>query len=136
MRRGKPTRNPAADPLRPEHQQITRAMELVAASKLRRAQERVLASRPYAERLEAMIARPVALRATAEARRIPLLAAARGQNSGVIVITPTAAWPARFNTNIMRRASRFILSEASTPVAASSPIGKKARDFWSARGST
>ncbi|HKG26211.1 MAG TPA: F0F1 ATP synthase subunit gamma, partial [Thermomicrobiales bacterium] len=55
--------------------QITRAMEMVSASKMRRAQQRVLASRPYAERLRAVIGDLASLQADREAlTTFPLLA--------------------------------------------------------------
>ncbi|MDQ6908563.1 MAG: F0F1 ATP synthase subunit gamma, partial [Chloroflexota bacterium] len=53
--------------------QITRAMEMVAASKMRRAQQRVGASRPYSERLRAMLADVAAAASGADAQEYPLL---------------------------------------------------------------
>ena len=69
--------------------QITRAMEMVAASKMRRSQQRVLASRPYAERLEAMIGDLAALHLDAESEAaFPLLAHREIKKLAVLLVTP------------------------------------------------
>ncbi len=109
--------------------QITRAMEMVSASKMRRAQQRVTASRPYADRLQGVIADLAALQVDAEdLRQFPLLQQREIKNVGVIVITPDKGLTGPLNSNILRRASRYILSEANTPVRVIAS-GKKARDF-------
>ena len=109
--------------------QITRAMEMVSAAKLRRAQQRVLASRPYAERLQAVIADLAALNLDPEqAAAFPLLQQREVRRSAVILITPDRGLTGALNSNIIRRASRYVLGEAGVPVEVIA-AGKKGRDF-------
>jgi F-type H+-transporting ATPase subunit gamma len=109
--------------------QITRAMEMVSASKMRRAQQRVLASRPYAERLQGVIGDLAALQADRETlAQFPLLAQREIKEAAVIVITPDRGLTGPLNSNILRRLSRYILHEAGVPVRAVA-LGKKGRDF-------
>jgi F-type H+-transporting ATPase subunit gamma len=109
--------------------QITRAMEMVSASKMRRAQQRVLASRPYADRLQGVIADLSALQIGAdELARFPLLQQREIKRSAIILITPDKGLTGALNSNILRRASRYILNEAGVPVEIIA-AGKKGRDF-------
>lgn len=109
--------------------QITRAMEMVSAAKMRRAQQRVLASRPYSERLQAVIADLADLNLEAEGdASFPLLAQREIKRAAVIVITPDKGLTGALNSNILRRASRYILTDAGVPVEVVA-TGKKARDF-------
>ncbi|MDP9473423.1 MAG: F0F1 ATP synthase subunit gamma [Chloroflexota bacterium] len=109
--------------------QITRAMEMVSASKMRRAQQRVVASRPYAERLQTVIADLSALQIDPEEMRaFPLLEQREVRRSAVILITPDKGLTGALNSNIIRRASRYILSDAGVPVEVIA-TGKKGRDF-------
>jgi F-type H+-transporting ATPase subunit gamma len=109
--------------------QITRAMEMVSAAKMRKAQQRVLASRPYAERLRAVIADLSAATADPEVlQQYPLLADREVKGAAVILITPDRGLTGALNTNIIRRASRYILGEAGVPVEVIA-AGKKGRDF-------
>ncbi len=109
--------------------QITRAMEMVSAAKLRRAQSRVLASRPYAERLQAVIADLAALNLDPEqATTFPLLQQLAVRHSAVILITPDRGLTGALNSNIIRRASRYVLGEAGVQVEVIA-AGKKGRDF-------
>ena len=104
-------------------------MEMVSAAKLRRAQQRVLASRPYSERLRTVIADLAALNLDAESRtEFPLLEQREVRRSAVIVITPDKGLTGALNSNLLRRASRYILSEAGVPVETVA-AGKKGRDF-------
>lgn len=109
--------------------QITRAMEMVSAAKMRKAQQRVLASRPYADRLRAVIADLSAATADPEVlQQYPLLAEREIAGAAVILITPDRGLTGALNTNIIRRASRYILAEAGVPVEVIA-AGKKGRDF-------
>jgi F-type H+-transporting ATPase subunit gamma len=104
-------------------------MEMVSASKMRRAQQRVLASRPYAERLRAVIGDLASLQADREAlTTFPLLAQREIKHSEVILVTPDKGLTGPLNSNIIRRASRYILNEAGVPVRVVAS-GKKGRDF-------
>ncbi|MBX3070256.1 MAG: ATP synthase F1 subunit gamma [Thermomicrobiales bacterium] len=109
--------------------QITRAMEMVAASKMRRAQQRVTASRPYAERIEAMISDLAALQLDAEQlAAFPLLAKREIKNIEVLLVTPDKGLTGPLNSNILRRAGKFILEEAEAPVKVVA-VGRKGSEF-------
>lgn len=104
-------------------------MEMVAASKMRRSQQRVLASRPYAERLEAMIGDLAELHLDgAEPDAFPLLAHREVKKVAVLLVTPDKGLTGPLNSNILRRAGRFVLSEAGAPVEIVA-VGRKGRDF-------
>jgi F-type H+-transporting ATPase subunit gamma len=111
--------------------QITRAMEMVAASKMRRAQQRVGASRPYSERLRAMLADVAALVSSAEAHEYPLLRQRPVRRAELILVTGDRGLAGSLNSNIIRRATRFLVDEADkenieTQIVA---VGRKGRDF-------
>jgi F-type H+-transporting ATPase subunit gamma len=109
--------------------QVTRAMEMVSAAKMRKAQQRVLASRPYSERLEAVIADLAALKLDPEnTAAFPLLQQREVKRAALILITPDRGLNGALNSNINRRASRYILTEANVPVEIIA-AGKKGRDF-------
>lgn len=104
-------------------------MEMVSASKMRRAQQRVLASRPYAERLQGVIADLAALQIGAdEMAQFPLLRQREIKRTAIILITPDKGLTGPLNSNILRRASRYILNEAGVPIRVIA-VGKKGRDF-------
>lgn len=104
-------------------------MEMVSASKMRRAQQSVLASRPYSERLEEVIADLSSIEVDAdEMARFPLLEQREVKASAVLLITPDKGLTGALNSNILRRATRYIVSEASAPVEVVA-AGKKGRDF-------
>src|SRR3970040_2455591 len=91
-------------------QQITRAMKLVAAAKLRRAQERILEARPYSYKMGEVLA-DLALRASRELH--PLLAKREAGDSGegtrkmLVVISGDRGLCGAFNSNIIRRSMEF-----------------------------
>jgi F-type H+-transporting ATPase subunit gamma len=104
-------------------------MEMVSASKMRRAQQRVLASRPYSERLQAMIGDLSAIQLDSDQMtRFPLLEQREIRNTALILITPDRGLTGPLNSNIIRRAARYIQGEADGPVSLLT-IGKKGRDF-------
>jgi F-type H+-transporting ATPase subunit gamma len=109
--------------------QITRAMEMVSASKMRRAQRNVLATRPYADRLFDVMGE---LTARAVGARGGTLLEVRPdiQSIGLIVITPDKGLTGAMITNVLRRSGRFLLDERGrgrqVEVLA---VGKKGRDF-------
>jgi len=114
--------------------QITRAMEMVSASKMRRAQRNVLATRPYADRLRDVMS---SLTARSSGSRKGTLLEIRPEVKSValILITPDRGLAGSLVANILRRTARFILDERakghSVKVMA---IGKKGRDFLSRSG--
>ena len=111
--------------------QITKAMETVAASRLRRAQERVVASRPYVQALEEVLADLAGV--TAEGDVPALLAMRPVQNEALVMVSPNRGLAGPLPGNINRRAAQYILREAQAPVGVVA-VGKKGRDFMARRG--
>ena len=105
---------------------ITRAMEMIATSKMRKAQERGLAGRPYAEKIQQVMADLAALRHEGEEMH-PLLQARPVKKIGMLHITPDRGMCGGLNTNINRTAANFIL-EQEAPVSLV-VVGRKGRDF-------
>ncbi|MEA2215184.1 MAG: F-type H+-transporting ATPase subunit gamma [Solirubrobacteraceae bacterium] len=88
-------------------QKITRAMEMVAAARLRRAEQRIEALRPYADAIRRMT-RQAAKAAGAEASRMPLLAEHDSEsNVGVLLITGDRGLAGGFNSQITRAGTRL-----------------------------
>lgn len=110
--------------------QITRAMEMVSASKMRRAQRNVLATRPYADRMLDVMGE-LAARVVGGARRGTLLEArANIRNVGVIVVTPDRGLAGSLVTNVLRRTTRLVLDERQKGRTVETlAVGKKGRDF-------
>jgi F-type H+-transporting ATPase subunit gamma len=112
--------------------QITKAMKMVSAAKLRRAQERALAARPYAQMLTSVL-KSLVSRAeiydpdTGEPRH-PLLAERAEKNLLLIVVTGDKGLAGAFNTNILKAAARFLDSKAGKNIEIEA-IGRKGRDF-------
>ncbi len=112
--------------------QITRAMEMVAASRMRRAQQAVLAGRPYAEKLDEVIANLSARLGTMDVDVTHPLLQRRAviKNAGVVLITSDKGLCGSMNSNVIRRTTRFMLDEA--PAGGQFevvPVGRKGRDF-------
>ncbi len=105
---------------------ITRAMEMIATSKMRKAQERGLAGRPYAEKIMQVMADLAALRREGEEMH-PLLQVRPVNKIGMLHITPDRGMCGGLNTNINRTAANFIL-EQEVPVSLVT-VGRKGRDF-------
>ena len=107
--------------------QITRAMEMVSASKMRRAQRNVLATRPYADRLFDVMGE---LTARAVGARHGTLLEVRPNVTkiGLIVVTPDKGLTGAMITNVVRRAGRFLLDERGRQLEVLA-VGKKGRDF-------
>jgi F-type H+-transporting ATPase subunit gamma len=122
--------------------QITRAMEMVAAAKMRKAQQQVTASRPYSDQLRAIMADLATQQPDPEQlAEFPLLQKRPVRNIELIVVTPDRGLTGALNTNILRRATRFILEETPSssgggpggegrvPVRVIA-VGKKSRDYF------
>ena len=111
-------------------QQITRAMEMVSAAKMRKAQQRVTASRPYSDQLRQIMSDLATQQPDPEQlAQFPLLQKRPIQNIELIVVTPDRGLTGALNTNILRRGSRYILDEAGASVQVIA-AGKKARDYF------
>jgi len=110
---------------------ITRAMEMVAASKMRRAQERGVGGRPYAEKISQVIADLAAL-AAIEGNMHPLLRVRPVRKIAIIHIAPDRGLCGGLPGNVNRLASSFIL-EQSVP-ASIIGVGRKGIDFMTRYG--
>ena len=119
--------------------QITKAMKMVSAAKLRRAQERAVTARPYAQMMASVI-RSLMRRIdvynpkTGELRH-PLLVPREEKNVLLIVVSGDKGFAGAFNSNIIKAASRFIAAqngELGRNVDIET-IGRKARDLFRRR---
>jgi F-type H+-transporting ATPase subunit gamma len=114
-------------------QQITKAMKMVAASKLRRAQERVVSTRPFARESRRMLA---SIASRVDHTSHPLLARRPGAETGatmLIVITGDRGLCGSFNTNIIKAAGAFLRNNPGRPVSLGL-VGRKGRDMLGRRG--
>jgi F-type H+-transporting ATPase subunit gamma len=120
---------------------ITRAMQMVAASRMRRAQQRVIAARPYAEAMRSLIGQLSGVNLAADELH-PLLAQRPIDTVGVVLLTSDRGLCGALNTNIIRRASQVILEagELTKPNSAERrdieliTVGRKGQDFMARRG--
>jgi F-type H+-transporting ATPase subunit gamma len=111
-------------------QQITKAMKMVAAAKLRRAQERMFAARPYAAAMRKVLS-SVATRVDVTAH--PLLQAHETERTALVIpITADRGLCGAFNSNVIRATQNFI-KEKNFPSVELLPIGRKANDFFKRR---
>ncbi len=110
---------------------ITRAMEMIAASKMRQAQLRVLAARPYAEKMREVLA-DLAAQPTADRDVHPLLRHREVKRIAVIHVTADRGLAGGLNANTNRRTASFIL-EQTVPVSLIT-VGRKGKDFMSRYG--
>lgn len=106
---------------------ITRAMQMIAASKMRRAQEMVVAGRPYSEHMNSVLSHLAALERGSEDTSVPLLDAREVKTTGIVLITPDRGLAGGLVTNLTRAVERTI-KESETPVTLVA-IGKKGRNF-------
>jgi len=113
-------------------QQITRAMKLVSAAKLRRAQDRVLAARPYAGMLARLLADVARSAKTDERLAHPLLAERAEERIQLILITADRGLAGAFNSNLIKTAQKFLEEHQGRGVEMET-IGRKGRDFFRKR---
>ncbi len=111
-------------------QQITKAMKMVAAAKLRRAQERVVGARPYARLLSDVLA---AVAASAGEVQHPLLASRPEKRVFVIVIAGDRGLAGAFNTNVNRATAQLLAAHPEWEDVRILPVGRKALEFWRRR---
>src|SRR5215212_6651415 len=111
-------------------QQITKAMKMVAAAKLRRAQERMMAARPYSSALRKVLA---SMSTRVDMSQHPLLQEREQENKVLLlVVTADRGLAGAFNTNVIRGAQNAI-AEKAWPEVHLLPIGRKAVDFFKRR---
>jgi F-type H+-transporting ATPase subunit gamma len=111
-------------------QQITKAMKMVAAAKLRRAQDRVVGARPYAKLLGEVM-RSVA--AHAGEVRHPLLGVREEKRVIVMVVAGDRGLAGAFNTNVHRATSQLFAAHPEWTEVRILPVGKKAVEYWRRR---
>ena len=113
--------------------QITKAMKVVSAAKLRRAQDRVLSARPYAQIIQRMLAN-VAQAASEQhdGETIDLLVVRPEKRIQLLVITADRGLAGAFNSNVLKAALKFIQDHKDAEVQLEL-IGRKSRDFFKKR---
>jgi F-type H+-transporting ATPase subunit gamma len=115
-------------------QQITKAMKMVSASKLRRAQERIQSARPFADEMQRVLGN-LAQRVDPSAH--PLLEIRDENRPGsrtlLIVVSADKGLCGSFNTNVMKAASAFVVRSQGREVTLGL-VGRKGRDFFRRRG--
>ena len=114
-------------------QQITKAMKMVSASKLRRAQERIVNARPFAKKMLSVLN---SLAARVDPSAHPLLAPPADVAAGrtlLIVITADKGLCGSFNTNVIKAANAFT-QESTAQQVAMGLVGRKGRDYFRRRG--
>jgi len=114
-------------------QQITKAMKMVSAARLRRAQDRVINSRPYAKMFASILA-DVAAAAAGDERMAehPLLAVREERKIQLVLVTADRGLAGAYNTNLIRAAEQFAASHAGQQVEFEL-YGRKGRDYFARR---
>jgi F-type H+-transporting ATPase subunit gamma len=114
-------------------QQITKAMKMVSAAKLRRAQERVVAARPYGAMLQRVLSHVAAAAAgNDEISNSPLLAERPEKRIQVILFTSDRGLAGAFNGNLLKATQRFIDEHRDASIELEL-VGRKGRDFFRRR---
>lgn len=115
---------------------VTRAMELVAASKMRRAQDRALASRPYAERMTAVLSQLAAYTSAGDGQALhPLLEQRTVQRVAYIHVTADRGLAGGLNANMNRAGASLVLRhQPNVSGITVLPVGRKGRDFFARSG--
>jgi F-type H+-transporting ATPase subunit gamma len=114
-------------------QQITKAMKMISAAKLRRAQDRALAARPYGHMLQQILANVAeAASQNPDAGSNPLLAVRPEKNVLVAVVTADRGLAGAFNTNLIKLAQKFV-NENKGKNLQFETIGRKGRDYFRKR---
>src|ERR1700727_51210 len=113
--------------------QITKAMKMVSAAKLRRAQERAVASRPYARIMQRMLSNIAAASAgSEEVTELPLLQVRDEKRLQLVVVSSDTGLAGAFNSNLLRSAQKFADDHSGTDLRVET-IGRKSRDYFRKR---
>lgn len=110
-------------------QQITKAMKMVSAAKLRRAQEEIVAARPYAEKMLGLIS---SLASKVSPDSHPLLSTRAGNKVGVVLITSDRGLCGGFNSSLIRKLERFMAERPGSETNLYL-MGKRAHEFYKRR---
>jgi F-type H+-transporting ATPase subunit gamma len=116
-------------------QQITKAMKMVAAARLRRSQDRMLAARPYAKLIADVLRGIAAGAAEGEEPSHPLMQKREGADKGtgtlrLVVFTADKGLCGSFNVNVLRRATQIIRENQGKRKIELVAVGRKGRDFF------
>jgi F-type H+-transporting ATPase subunit gamma len=109
--------------------QVTRAMNMVAAARLRRAQLKAESARPYADRIHEILKDVLT---TGTGARHPLLAQREVKRVGVVLVTSDRGLCGGFNATIIREANHFVKEQVAEVRLIT--VGKKGRDYFRMRG--
>ena len=112
-------------------QQITKAMKMVSAAKLRRAQEAAVQARPYAEKMTELL-KNVSARVSSEAH--PLLTSREEKKVQLVLFTSDRGLCGGYNTNMIRAAEAFIRQHAEDRQIQLTLVGRKGADHFRRRG--
>jgi F-type H+-transporting ATPase subunit gamma len=116
-------------------QQITKAMKMVSAAKLRRTQDRVIAARPYAAMLDHIVRNLTRAAAGSDVvESHPLLAQRPEQRIQLVLVTADTGLAGGFNSNVIKLAQRFIREHRGQTVILEL-LGRKGRDYFRRRHS-
>jgi F-type H+-transporting ATPase subunit gamma len=110
--------------------QITRAMKMVSAARLRRAQDRAIAARPYAKALREVLA---SVSSRVQEAKHPLLAAREERKVALLVVEGDKGLAGAFNANVNRAVAALLAEKKEWESVTVLPIGKKAFDYWKRR---
>jgi F-type H+-transporting ATPase subunit gamma len=110
-------------------QQITKAMKMVSAAKLRRAQEAMFAARPFARRMLDVLS---SMAARAKPDSHPLLAERTGNRILLVVVTADKGLAGGFNANILREGMKFLEQRAGSDLSVE-VVGRRGRDYFRRR---
>jgi F-type H+-transporting ATPase subunit gamma len=111
-------------------QQITKAMKMVSAAKLRRAQDKVVAARPYAQKMAEVLGN---LSANVGDFSHPLLEGRGDEKYLIVLVSADKGLCGGFNANLMKAVQNFLKQNPGKKVEMM-PVGRKARDFFKRRG--
>jgi F-type H+-transporting ATPase subunit gamma len=109
--------------------QITKAMKMMSAAKLRKAQDAIIAARPYAQMLDQIIS-DLAARSGDQEVAHPLLVTRPVRRAEVVLLTSDRGLAGGFNSNVIRRASRFLYENGALERIQFSTVGRKGHDFF------
>ena len=111
-------------------QQITKAMKMVAAAKLKRAQDRVVSARPFANKMSEVLG-SLSAKVTDDFSH-PLLDARGDEKYLIVLVSADKGLCGGFNTNVMKTAQIFVKESAGKKLEMI-PVGRKGRDFFKRR---
>jgi F-type H+-transporting ATPase subunit gamma len=111
-------------------QQITKAMQMVAAAKLKKAQENVVQARPYAAKMSEVLA---SLAVRVKPGKHPLLQRREEKKVELVVIASDRGLCGGFNTNVIQIADSFLQEKKEDCEVMLSVVGRKARDYFRRR---